>query len=347
MDDDAPPLSAQDLEAYVRDGFVLLKQAFPPSVAHACRQKLWELMQEEGEGAGIVRDDPGTWPVKFPVSMIFEEGHGASWTDVFTPRLQRAVDQLCGGKDSWAPFGCGWWMMTFPSAEKKEWGLDGHWHIDGNTRHRCLHTHEVGLVPIFLFSDVAPQGGGTALCRGSHHFVARLLHDAGPKGIDALDIIQQGKVYASEKMASDPRCVVETVGEAGDVMFTHPFLLHGRSRNCAAVPSSGSEAGVRFMCHPGVKLRRAVDLCVGEGRKMSPTERAIVAGLPQGGGRLFSHKECLAAASKKEEEGRTAGRKRRKEETESSPRPEEEEEVDEDVLAVMGMTGFGSGKRKR
>lgn len=32
-----PPLSPQDIDAYIRDGFILLKNAFPSSVAKACR----------------------------------------------------------------------------------------------------------------------------------------------------------------------------------------------------------------------------------------------------------------------------------------------------------------------
>lgn len=69
---DPAPLTPQDLDAYVRDGFVLLSQAFPSDVAAACREKLWAIMEE----AGVSRDDPSTWPVKFPLAFVFEEGHG-------------------------------------------------------------------------------------------------------------------------------------------------------------------------------------------------------------------------------------------------------------------------------
>lgn len=78
--DSTPPFSPQDLEAYARDGFVLLRQAFPPAVAAACRERLWRVM-EGSEGAGqrgrrIERGDPASWPVKFPLAFVFEEGHG-------------------------------------------------------------------------------------------------------------------------------------------------------------------------------------------------------------------------------------------------------------------------------
>ena len=53
-------------------------------------------------------------------------------------------------------------------------------------------------------------------------------------------------------------------------MLTHPFLVHGRSTNCAV---DKGEGGVRFMCHPSVSLKE--DAMYEEG-KLSPTERAVV-----------------------------------------------------------------------
>ena len=45
-------------------------------------------------------------------------------------------------------------------------------------------SREIGLLPIFLFSDVKPHGGGTAVIRGSHKTVAELLwNQAGTKGL--------------------------------------------------------------------------------------------------------------------------------------------------------------------
>ena len=41
------PLSPADLEAFIRDGYVLLKRAFDPAVAAACRDEIWRVMEEE------------------------------------------------------------------------------------------------------------------------------------------------------------------------------------------------------------------------------------------------------------------------------------------------------------
>ena len=351
-----PPLSSQDLEAYIRDGFILLKQAFPPQVAQACRKELWKIMKDN---ADIDRGDPNTWPIKFPLAEIYGAKEGTPWADVFTARLRQAVDQLCG-KDQWEEFGCGWWMMTFPQQlhqhghqqqqqeEVLAWGgLDGHWHIDGTTRQRCLHTREVGLIPIFLFSDVEPGGGGTALCRGSHHFVAQLLHEAGPEGLDALEIIQRGKVYANEMAATNDEHIVETVGQAGDVMFTHPFLIHGRSRNCA-VAREESETGVRFMCHPSVRLKAFPSFEASPAKEMTPLEQGILQGLRKNEGqednesevRIWPHDQCNFAASSNTK-GEGGGPKKRKQPRHEQEVEDEEEAVDVDVLAIMGLNGFG------
>ena len=440
-DVDDEPLSSAELEAFIRDGYILLKRAFDPAVAAACRDEIWRVMEEEtrtratptrtvdgggdeavmtrpvsstsssltspiaaaavappstSSGSAISRHDPSTWPIKFPLARIYRPEDGPPWSNVFTPRLCKAVDQLCGGTGSWESFGCGWWMITFPSGKGEEegreegveenysspssslttkeiasssstssssfyhphpWRLDGHWHIDGQTRHRCIHTQQVGLVPIFLFSDVKPGGGGTALCTGSHKYISRLLKEAGPEGMDAVEVIKKGQAWVEGggEGGREGR-VVETVGEAGDVMFTHPFLLHGRSANCAEVPKEeGREEGVRFMCHPSVSLTRVPWLGGREGGRdgeMSVVERAIVAGWEEeeGGREVFSHEDCLTAAARWEERkgrGRGHGVKRR---TKGGAREEEEEEVEEvlpegvdaDVMAVMGMTGFGS-----
>ena len=451
------PLSSADLEDFIRDGYIILKRAFDPVVAAACRDEIWRVMEEEtrtrtrtgtsqsngAKGAirttttstpislsstafststaapppspgGISRHDPSTWPIKFPLARIYHSEDGPPWSHVFTPRLRKAVDQLCGCAGSWESFGCGWWMITFPrgsSEQEKEeekegsatssesststknarppssssssssssfyppppWRLDGHWHIDGQNRHRCMHTQQVGLVPIFLFSSVEKGGGGTALCEGSHKYIARLLKEAGPDGMDAVEVIKKGQAWVEGggeggREGGEGR-VVETVGEAGDVMFTHPFLLHGRSANCAEVPKEGGreggrEEGVRFMCHPSVSLTKVPWVGGREGGReggMSVVERAIVAGWE---GEVFSHEECLAAAARWEERkgrGRAYGGERRqkfpeeKEEGGGEDEGEDKEEleevlpegVDADVMAVMGMTGFGSGGGKK
>ncbi|RHY27970.1 hypothetical protein DYB32_006384 [Aphanomyces invadans] len=67
-------------------------------------------------------------------------------------------------------------------------------------------------------------------------------------------------------------------GRAGDVMLTHPFLMHARSKNCGA--------SVRFMCNPNVGLKEPMQLFQTTGadedadtRVLSAVEAAIVQAL--------------------------------------------------------------------
>ena len=63
--------------------------------------------------------------------------------------------------------------MRFPVAEAGCWAppLDG-WHIDGA---RPALAARASVVVLPLLTAIRPGGGGTALLRGSHRAVARLL----------------------------------------------------------------------------------------------------------------------------------------------------------------------------
>jgi hypothetical protein len=45
---------------------------------------------------------------------------------------------------------------------------------------------------------------------------------------------------------------------AGDVALVHPFLLHARGKNLGP----HTDEGVRFLCHPCVRLKEHMDLHV-------------------------------------------------------------------------------------
>jgi len=191
--------------------------------------------------------------------------------------------------------------------------------------------------------------------------------------MDALEVIRKGQAWVKERTEEGKeaveRCrVVETVGEAGDVMFTHPFLLHGRSANCAEVSREGGreggrEQGVRFMCHPSVSLTRVPRVGGREEENkqgMSVVERAIVAGWEgkEDGREMFLHDECLAATEGWEERKRrrqAQGRKQKRRLKEGGGEGNNDEEalealpvgVDANVMSVMGMTGFGRGGGKK
>lgn len=55
--------------------------------------------------------------------------------------------------------------------------------------HSATGSREIGILPIFLFSDVRKHGGGTAVLRGSHKKVAKILWNrAGTTGLTGTAI---------------------------------------------------------------------------------------------------------------------------------------------------------------
>lgn len=51
------PLTPQEIEAFVRDGFVRLRGAFSSETAAACRALIWRRLAADG----ILESDPRTW----------------------------------------------------------------------------------------------------------------------------------------------------------------------------------------------------------------------------------------------------------------------------------------------
>ncbi|RLN59508.1 hypothetical protein BBJ28_00020261 [Nothophytophthora sp. Chile5] len=185
------------------------------------------------------------------------------WDEVLTPRLKQAMNQLCG-RDRWEDFGCGWWMITFPDQAESPWEAAGKWHVDGAAYQHHLDSKESGLLAVFLFSDIAPGEGGTALSVGSHKWIARLLEKNEPRGMKGGAVSFQARKFRRER-------VVEVNGKAGDVMLVHPFLLHARSKNLG---QKGADS-VRMMCNPNVRLHQKMNLNRPDG-DYSPVEQAIV-----------------------------------------------------------------------
>uniref|UniRef100_K3W8D1 Phytanoyl-CoA dioxygenase n=1 Tax=Globisporangium ultimum (strain ATCC 200006 / CBS 805.95 / DAOM BR144) TaxID=431595 RepID=K3W8D1_GLOUD len=253
------PLAAREIDAFVRDGFVLLKDAFSEATAAKCRELVWRRLEKDG----IRKSDSSTWVERHGIPEIYNGDDDPLWNDVLTPRLHRAVDQLCG-QGSWEEFGCGWWMITFPNQADPPWEAAGKWHVDGASYQHHLDSKESGLLAIFCFSDVGPTEGGTALSVGSHVPIAQLLEKNQPRGLKGGAVSYNARKFPRRR-------VVEVNGKAGDVMLVHPFLLHARSKNLG---TRGVDS-VRIMCNPNIRLHKKMNLDRADDA-YTPVERAIV-----------------------------------------------------------------------
>jgi hypothetical protein len=253
MTDSYQVFSSAEIEQFIEDGYVMLRGAFSPEAAANVRDELWKQ-------TGLASDDPATWTQLVVHLKTVLTGPIAE--AVFTPRMLTAFDDLMGvGRWSYKPH-LGWWPISFPGFEKPPWQEPQRgWHVDGIQFHHHLNSPDQGLLSIFLFSDIGPGDGGTALSLGSHKITARVLRDAEPDGLDASELSRRVNAYPRER-------VIEATGSAGDVAFMHPFMSHARSAN------TGER--VRFICNPCFSLKEPMNLQRADPREYSPVEEAIV-----------------------------------------------------------------------
>lgn len=245
MTDATTVFSQAEIEQFITDGFVMLRGGFSRAAAAAGRAFIWREL-------GLPPDDPAAW--REPIVHIQRNFRGAPFDDVLGPRLRAACAALMGPGRGVVHDFFGWWPVLFPGFPGP-----GGWHVDGSHFHHRLTSPEQGLVTLYLFSEIAPGGGGTALFLGSQREVARILAAAEPSGLSHSEL-------AARLPPVDPQRVCEVIGAEGDVAFLHPFLIHGFGANRGA--------RVRFACNPQYSLGEPMQLERADDAH-SPVEEAI------------------------------------------------------------------------
>jgi len=249
-------LSPADIQAFIRDGYVAVPDAFPHALADRCRAILWR-------ATGLDPDRPETWTK--PVVRL-DQFAGPFAEAANTPPLTRACDQLAG-PGRWLPRGTlGTFPIRFPSAEDSG---DTGWHIDVSFGTESpdfmqwranIFSKGRALLMLFLFSDVGANDAPTRLRAGSHRDIARRLAPAGEAGLTLGELAATGFAESArreERLATGP---------AGTVFLCHPFLVH------AAQPHRGTAP--RFMAQPPLLPREPLSLERVDG-DYSPVEVAI------------------------------------------------------------------------
>lgn len=245
-----------DVDAFVRDGYVVIRGAFDADIAAACRALIWDSMA----GQGIREDDPGSWPpLAEPGGLVGESFTAAGSSSV----LAGACDELIGPGRWTSPVACGGAVVVrFPSEDRANVGYHVEGSYDGpggywvNVRSKAR-----GLLALFLFSDVGPDDAPTRLVCGSHLAVPQFLAPYGEAGTPA----------DAEFWRPSTLClpVAHAIGRAGDIYLCHPFIVH-----TATWPHRGTMP--RMIAQPAVHVRGGFAI---DGSDPSPVARAIVAGL--------------------------------------------------------------------
>lgn len=258
-----PRLTADDIQGFVRDGFIRLNAAFPRSTAEEAREILWR-------DTGCDPLDRTTWTR--PVIRLGSYFDAPFRVAANSPRLTAAFDQLAG-VGRWRPLpALGTFPIRFPSESDPG---DTGWHVDASyppldgpddsflSWRVNVQSKGRALLLLFLFSDVGELDAPTRIRVGSHLDVARILSPAGERGLSFMELAN-----SLEETAGRPELLA--TGEAGTVYLCHPFLVH------AAQPNRGKEP--RFMAQPPLESPQPFQLERLDG-DYSPNEMAIRAAL--------------------------------------------------------------------
>ncbi|WP_206376816.1 phytanoyl-CoA dioxygenase family protein [Sphingomonas sp. G-3-2-10] len=253
-----PALSAEEVDSFVRDGFVRIDEAFSEHTAEQARSILWN-------ATGCTPDDRSSWTR--PVIRLDQFGQAPFREAANTPKLHAAFDQLVGAGRWWPRDSLGTFPVRFPSEDAA--GDDG-WHIDVSFGYEHpdfmewranVSSKGRALLMLFLFSDVGADDAPTRIRVGSHFDIARQLAPAGDAGLTLRELAADGfagSAHRREELA---------LGKAGTVYLCHPFLVHAAQRHRGTTP--------RFMAQPPLMPREPVSLCRPDG-DYSPVEQAIL-----------------------------------------------------------------------
>jgi hypothetical protein len=251
------PFTSEQINEFIRDGFIRLEATFPGDLADECVRLVWPQIG----CAANVRDSCNRPVIRHP-----------SWDAppftraVNTMRLHASFDQLVG-RGRWLPRrNPGLFVIRFPSVEDPG---DTGWHIDGSFDVGGewwvnLRSRGRALLMLFLFSDVGPEDAPTRILVGSHLDVPPVLEPVGEAGtrfervLPLLPDVQKRKVALA-------------TGEAGDAYLCHPFLVHA-----ASWPHRG--ATPRFLAQPALPPAALLELERADA-DYSPVEIAVRRGL--------------------------------------------------------------------
>ena len=212
----AKVLSKEEIHHFIKNGYHLAKGVFSRELAEKINSMVWEKLDEKPH-------DPSTW--NKPLVWLREVFKNEIADQIHTKKYYNVIDDLCG-EDKWhAHTGAGVWPILFPGFSKSWLVPEENWHIEGSWFHHHINSSEQGLVGIQLFTDIERGGGGTGVRLGSHHYTAQILAEAEPDGLDEHELCR--RVIPLTKHLP----VIEITGNAGDIIFIHPFTLHGSSTN--------------------------------------------------------------------------------------------------------------------
>ncbi|MEM7357013.1 MAG: phytanoyl-CoA dioxygenase family protein [Acidobacteriota bacterium] len=258
-------LTQQHQDELFERGFTRVSGLLPGDLRTKMVSRLWQGLEAEH---GIRRDDQTTW-IEGGIRGIGYLNREPEFQPFGSPEIDGVIDSLLGSGNWRRPSSWGQILATFP-ADGWSWNslFQGAlevetiaWHTD--YPYDTPPDELAGIQVFCLLADLEPGGGGTLVIEGSHGVIRRFVQRQPPETLRKMKRARQALLQSDPwlrnvtKAVSLPRAepwiaaqrteldgvsvaVQEMTGQAGDVYFSHPWLLHAASPNCNATP--------RLMC---------------------------------------------------------------------------------------------------
>jgi hypothetical protein len=245
-------LTAEQREEFEKSGIVRLVGAIAPKDAKDMRGCVWDALFARRQ---LRPDDPGTWAAK-RVMGSHDLPKSVTLQQVGSPAVCDALDSLLGARNWERPERWASLLVTFPESSE-QWDVPHKvWHLDFPASRQ---TQELFAVRLFTcLAKLSPGGGGTVFVAGSHRLVRELVDTDGAvrlRSADARKALIRTHPWIKSLCSFDERVdrvrqfmkagtvingnevrVVEMTGDPGDVLVTHPLMLHAPATNCGSDP---------------------------------------------------------------------------------------------------------------
>ena len=245
-------LTVEQRDEFDRCGMLRLAGAIARTDTDKMCNSVWNAL---GRHYDIRRDDPDTWEGR-RITGMHDLPKSETFAQVGSPQVREALDDLLGRRNWEAPERWGSLLVAFPES-REPWTVPHQgWHLDFPAT-RSLQ----GLFAVRIFTCLAKLpagGGGTLFVAGSHRLVdglARRENVEKLKSGDARKALVRSCPWVAALCSADggdgrvhrfmerietiddaELRVVQMTGEPGDVLLTHPYLLHAVATNCSSGP---------------------------------------------------------------------------------------------------------------
>jgi hypothetical protein len=253
MESQPATLTPADLQRFERDGYVVVRQAFPRADALAMEGRWWS---ELWDTHGIRRDDRSSWR-QIPGNLKAAKRDPVQ-ARILSETVRGVFDDLLGAGTWSPPKDWGLTLVTFP--EPGSWELPTRfWHWDNPCEPHLDRPR--GLFVVSFIGPVAPRDGGTLILSGSPRLLIqqerRMPADQRPglgtkpwerfhRSHPWLTALTGQAPSPADRTAAFmdketvvegvPLRVVELTGEPGDMVFCHPVMVHCGAPNRGARP---------------------------------------------------------------------------------------------------------------